>query len=407
MNDFQTTTLHFNGPQSNSVIESRWVLPGGQNILGASLKVNDLILTPNVPCHFPVQSGVYACANRVQFLKNKKLVSTYTARSRTPVLLSALYGSNDAQKVLSVLSGTGNVVRYDPLTKLQFYERPVVGVDSAQIELRILLDVLNHLTVINDELEIRVTWITQSRAKEAFVPISSADTVSSFTINSPYLTFETLNKDMKQPDKVVFNEYIEDSIVIPAGTANQLQNISVNTNAFIGKTVNHLVVSTLPATVVNLGPSAGFTPLFRLHTTQMSIACPGERFTVNVNGADVLGNSNSNDAIKFSFFNDVMKMKGLSPIAITNAHISKTAYSVVNEIPNNESSTGAITTSDDVTGYYSYMGVQLNKRVNQFININYQRQGTDETFPDFNQQLSLRVVAEVPCALVGDVKSYL
>jgi hypothetical protein len=135
----------------------------------------------------------------------------------------------------------------------------------------------------------------------------------------------------------------------------------------------------------------------------MSIACPGERFTVNVNGADVLGNSNSNDAIKFSFFNDVMKMKGLSPIAITNAHISKTAYSVVNEIPNSTS----FNPSNDVTGYYSYMGVQLNKRVNQFININYQRQGTDETFPDFNQQLSLRVVAEVPCALVGDVKSYL
>jgi hypothetical protein len=99
MNDFQTTTLHFNGPQSNSVIESRWVLPGGQNILGASLKVNDLILTPNVASHFPVQSGVYACVQRVQLLKNKKLVSTYTARSRTPVLLSALYGSNDAQKV--------------------------------------------------------------------------------------------------------------------------------------------------------------------------------------------------------------------------------------------------------------------------------------------------------------------
>jgi hypothetical protein len=138
----------------------------------------------------------------------------------------------------------------------------------------------------------------------------------------------------------------------------------------------------------------------------MSIACPGERFTVNVNGADVLGNSNSNDAIKFSFFNDVMKMKGLSPIAITNAHISKTAYSVVNEIPNNESSTGAITTSDDVTGYYSYMGVQLNKRVNQFININYQRQG-QATYAEFDEQLSLRLVAEIPCALVGDVKSYL
>ena len=405
MNDFQTTTLHFNGPQSNSVIESRWVLPGGQNILGASLKVNDLILTPNVASYFPVQSGVYACVSRVQLLKNKKLVSTYTARSRTPVLLSSLYGSNDLQKVLSVLSGTGNVVRYDPLTKLQFYERPVVGVDSAQIELRILLDILNHLTVINDELEIRVTWITQSRAKEAFVPVSSADTVSSFTINSPYLTFETLNKDMKQPDKVVFNEYIEDSVVIPAGTADQLQNVKVSTNAFIGKTVNHLLVSTLPSTVVSLAPSAGFTPLFRLHTTQMSIACPEERFTFNVNGADVLGNSNSNDAIKFSFFHDVMKMKGLSPIAISNAHISKTAYSIVNEIPN-EVSNDEVAPSDDVTGYYSYMAIQLNKRVNQFININYQRQG-QATYEEFDEQLSLRLVAEVPCSLVGDVKSYL
>jgi hypothetical protein len=405
MNDFQTTTLHFNGPQSNSVIESRWVLPGGQNILGASLKVNDLILTPNVASYFPVQSGVYACVSRVQLLKNKKLVSTYTARSRTPVLLSSLYGSNDAQKVLSVLSGTGNVVRYDPLTKLQFYERPVVGVDSAQIELRILLDILNHLTVINDELEIRVTWITQSRAKEAFVPISAADTVSSFTINSPYLTFETLNKDMKQPDKVVFNEYIEDSVVIPAGAADQLQNLKVNSNAFIGKTVNHLLVSTLPSSVVNLAPSAGFTPLFRLHTTQMSIACPEERFTFNVNGADVLGNSNSNDAIKFSFFHDVMKMKGLSPIAISNAHISKTAYSIVNEIPN-EISNDEVAPSDDVTGYYSYMAIQLNKRVNQFITINYQRQG-QATYEEFDEQLSLRLVAEVPVSLVGDVKSYL
>lgn len=405
MNDFQTTTLHFNGPQSNSVIESRWVLPAGQNILGASIKINDLIVTPNVPCHFPVQSGVYACVSRVQFLKNKKLATTYTARSRTPVLLSSLYGSNDLQKVLSVLSGTGNVVRYDPLTKLQFYERPVVGVDSAQIELRLLLDILNHLTVINDEIEIRVTWITQSRAKEAFVPVSPDDTVSSFTINTPYLTFETLNKDMKQPDKVVFNEYIEDSIVIPAGAPDQLQNVKVNSNGFIGKTVNHLLVSTLPSSVINLAPSDKFTPLFRLHTTQMSIACPEERFTFNVNGADVLGNSNSNDAIKFSFFHDVMKMKGLSPIAISNAHISKTAYSLVNEIPNSVSN-DEVAPSDDITGYYSYMAIQLNKRVNQFININYQRQGLS-TIEDFDQQLSLRLVAEVPCSLVGDVKSYL
>ena len=406
MNDFQTTTLHFNPPQSNSVIESRWVLPAGQNILGASLKVNDLRLTPNVPSFFPVQSGAYACVSRVQLLKNKKLVTTYTARSRTPVLLSALYGSNDLQKVLSVLSGTGNVVRYDPKTKLQFYERPVVGVDSAQLELRLLLDVLNHLTVINDELEIRVTWITQNRAKEAFVPISSGDTVSSFTINTPYLTFETLNKDMKQPEKVIFNEYIEDSVVIPVGAADQLQNVKVSTNAFIGKTVNHLVLSTLPSSVVSLAPSEGFDPLFRLHTTQMSIACPQERFTLNVNGSDVLGNSSSNDAIKLSFFHDVMKMKGLSPIAISNAHISKTAYSLVNEIPNEVNEDG-IAPSDYVTGYYSYMGVQLNKRVNQFININYQRQGSAGTFPEFDEQLSLRLVAEVPCALVGDVKSYL
>jgi hypothetical protein len=382
------------------------VLPAGQNILGASLKVNDLRLTPNVPSFFPVQSGAYACVSRVQLLKNKKLVTTYTARSRTPVLLSALYGSNDLQKVLSVLSGTGNVVRYDPKTKLQFYERPVVGVDSAQIELRLLLDVLNHLTVINDELEIRVTWITQSRAKEAFVPVSAADTVSSFTINSPYLTFETLNKDMKQPEKVIFNEYIEDSVVIPVGAADQLQNVKVSTNAFIGKTVNNLVLSTLPSSVVSLDPSAGFDPLFRLHTTQMSIACPQERFTLNVNGSDVLGNSSSNDAIKLSFFHDVMKMKGLSPIAISNAHISKTAYSLVNEIPNEVNEDG-IAPSDYVTGYYSYMGVQLNKRVNQFININYQRQGSAGTFPEFDEQLSLRLVAEVPCALVGDVKSYL
>lgn len=405
MNDFQTTTLHFNPPQSNSVVETRYVLNANQNILGASLKVNDLKLTPNVPCNFPVQSGVYACLSRAQLYKNKKLVNTHTARSRTPALLSSLYGSNDAQKVLSVLSGTGNVVRYDPLTKLQFYERPVVGVDSAQIELRLLLDVLNHLTVINDELEIRLTWITQSRCKEAFCPISSDDTVTSFTINSPYLTFETLNKDMKQPDKVVFNEYIEDSIVIPVASPAQLQSVKVSTNAFIGKTVNHLLMSAIPSSVVNLAPSAGFAPLFKLHTTQMSIACPDEKISLNVNGSDVLGNSNSNDAIKFSFFTDVMKMKGLSPIAISNAHISRSAYSIVNEIANSVSA-GAISTTDFVTGYYSYMGVQLNRRVNQFININYQRQ-PESTLADFEEQLSFRIVAECPCALVGDVKSYL
>jgi phospholipase C len=100
-----------------------------------------------------------------------------------------------------------------------------------------------------------------------------------------------------------------------------------------------------------------------------------------------------------------MKMKGLSPIAISNAHISKTAYSLVNEIPNSVSD-DEVAPSDDITGYYSYMAIQLNKRVNQFININYQRKG-QATIEEFDEQLSLRLVAEVPCSLVGDVKSYL
>lgn len=396
MNDFQTTTLHFNPPQSTSTVQTRWVLPAGQNVLGSSIKINDLICQPNVPCHFPVQSGVYAVISRVQLYKNKKLVNTYVARRRTPVLLSSLYGSNDAQKVLSVLSGTGNVVRADPQTRLQFFERPVVGVDSCQVELRLLLDVLNHLTVINDEIEIVCSWIPQARAKEAFCPVDQTQTVSSFTINTPYLTFETLNKDMKQPDKIVFNEYVEDVITVPAVAENTLQSAKLSSNAFINKTVNHLLISTLPASVVSLNPSENIESLFNLHTTQMSIACDQEKIILNVNGKDVIGNSQANDAIKFSLFADVMAMKGLSPIAISNAHLGNQANSILNEIPSNE-----------ITGYYSYMGVQLNRRINQFINIDYQRKGTSETVTTLNEALSLSLVAEVPCALVGDVKTYL
>lgn len=400
MQDYQTTQLHFNPPQSNSVVMTRWVLPAGQNILGGSLKVNDLRVQPNVACNFPVQSGVYACVQRVQLLKNKKLVNVYQARARTPVLLSALYGSNDAQKVLSVLSGTGNVVRYNPVSKKLKYERPVVGVDSAQIELRLLLDLLNHMTVINDELEIIISWVPQTRVKEAFVPINPDDTVSSFTINLPYLTFETLNgKDVKQPEKIVFNEYIEDSIYVPEIAVDEQQNVALASNAFLGKTVNHLLVQTLPSNVVNLSPDTDIAPLFNLHTTQCSVPMPGEKIRWRVNGKDIFGNSNSNGAIKLAFFADVMKQKGLSPVAISNAHL-QTNFSPVDEIPDNAGGT------DYITGYYSYMGVQLNKRVNELINIDYQRQGT-ATDTTFNKQLSLRVVAEVPCVLVGDVKSYL
>lgn len=401
MNDFQTTSLHFNPPQSNSVVMTRWVLPAGQNILGGSIKVNNLKVVPDVPCNFPVQSGVYACVQRVQLLKNKKLVNTYTARSRTPPLLSALYGSNDAQKVLSVLSGTGNVVRFNPQTRKLKYERPVCGVDSAQLELRLLLDVLNHLTVINDEIEIIVSWIPQSRVKEAFVPVSPNETVSSFTFeDTPYLTFETLNgKEVKQPEKVIFNEYIEDTITIPQVAEGESQSQALSTNFVLGKTVNHLLVSTIPSSLVSLTPDVDAEPLFNLHTTQCSVPMFNEAIRWRVNGKDVFGNSNPNSAIKLAFFADVMKQKGLSPIAVSNAHL-QTNFSPVDEIPDNEGGT------DFLTGYYSYMGVQLNKRVNEMITIDYQRQGT-ATDTTFNQQLNLRVVAEVPVALVGDVKSYL
>lgn len=385
---YQSVLSHYDQPQSHtSGGQTRWVLPAGKRIFAPSLKLMDLKVTPNVPCYFSSSVGVYGCIRRIQIRLNKREITQFNARRVLPLLLASM-GNNDYQKgVASVLFGTGNNVSYDPITRLLTLERPVVGEFKHEILLRHLSDILNTIQVIEQELEIIIDWMPTNQAKDFLCPVDIDSAVTSYTIDKPYLSYETLTNDkLQQPKEVIFREYIQDEWTVEAiNTENTTQPpIGLRSNAYKGKTIQRLILINTPSSLLS-SPSNDLKILYNLFGTHLSLPQKQENFAIIVNGENLLTRTNVNDATKLAFTQDSWG----STSATTHAHLN-TLTSVLKEFPEG--------TNDYMNGYFSYAVLELNRFIQQDILVNYTRM-SDISTPSMASQLILSGVAEVLCKL--------
>jgi hypothetical protein len=384
---FQSVLSHYDKPSSHSQSQTRWVLPAGKRIFAPSLKMLDIKITPSTPCYYASSVGVYGCIRRIQLRLNKREITQFNARRMLPLALASM-GDNDYQKgISSVLFGSGNNVAYDYKTRLLTLERPQVG-GRNQILFRHLLDILNSIGVIEQELEIIVDWMPQSQSKDFLCPVDIDASVTSYTIDAPYLSYETLTNDkLQQPKEVMFREYIQDEWTIePIATDNTIQPpLGLRSNAYKGKTVQRLILSNQPSSLLST-PAEDLKILYNLFGTHLSVGQKAENFAIIVNGVNLLTRTNSNDATKLAFTQDSWG----SSSATTHAHIN-TLNSVLKEFPE--------ASNDYLNSYFSYAVLELNAYIQQDILINYTRTSDTSNHPSLKDQMILSGIAEVLCKL--------
>lgn len=383
---------HFDKPSSHSQVQTRWVLPAGKKIFAPSVKLLEIAINPNKPSYFPALVGAYACVKRIQLRLNNRLVDLWTSQSILPYLV-AQSGDNEKQfGVNSVIYGTGNNIKYDPTSKLLTLDRPLVDSNKATIKLPIYLDLLNNIGVIDDSLEIIVDWETSPY--KLLCPVDPNDPPTSFNIDAPFLSYETLNGDYKQPDNVPYRMWLNDQFSVPAITTDSTMNqYEIRSNAFNKKTLGRMMLVNTPSSI-NIGdPNSDAVALYGLFGYYQSTPMIKENFNVALDGRNILTFRNvNNDATKLSVAHDTWG----PAVFVTNGHIhaQKSVLVDLAEAPLN--------------GFASYGCVELNSFVDKELAMTYRRfSDVVATYPTLAEQLIINAIAEVKCMLVKGEKVYL
>jgi hypothetical protein len=393
----QVSQVHYDKPQSHQglstggTLQTRYVIPGGRQILSNSIKILDLKVNPNRPCKFPALVGAYSCIKRLQIRLNSKEVDVWTAKSVLPYLIS-MFGDNEYNKgMLSQVAMTGNNVLYDPVSKLLTLDIPDVDVRTATLNLSVYSDLLNKIGIINMPMEIIIDWET---LPINFLLSNGGGAVDTFNIAAPYLTYETLSAyDKAQPAQVEYTQWIEDQWSVPAIADNVSQQYEIRSNAFNNKYIHRLMLTNVPSSIVNNTPTADLEQLYSVFGSYMSVPMKQEIFNIARDGMNLLTFRNvSNDAVKLSVAHDTWG-QGLF---VTNAHMHTKASVLLN------------LTAAPLNGYASYGCCEISDFIKKELQITYRRTADDNgDYPALGAQLVIAAVAEVKVVLDGDEKVYI
>jgi hypothetical protein len=387
----QLSQVHYDKPQSHSNIQTRWVIPGGKKILSQSIEILDLKLNPNRSCKFASLVGAYGCIKKVQIRMNNKEVDVWYAQSALPYLI-AMSGDNERQKGINQqVSLTGNNVVYDPVEQLLTLERPDVDSRTATLKLSLYSDLFNKIGIVNMPMEIIIDWETNL---SRFLISNGGGNVDTVSISPPFLTYETWNGDYEQPAQVEFTQWIEDQMNIPnISTNNTQQQYEIRSNAFNNKYIHRLLLTNIPASVINNAPSADLQDLYNIFGYYMSVPMKQENFNIARDGMNLLTFRNvSNDAVKLSVAHDTWGQS----VFTTGAHMH-TNNSVLLELE-----------EAPLNGYASYGCCEVSDYIRKELQITYRRKSdVNNTYPALGAQLVLSAVAEVKCILEGDEKIYI
>jgi hypothetical protein len=338
---------HFDKPVSHNQVQTRWVLGSGKKIFAPSIKLLDIEINPDQPSYFPALVGAYACVKKIQMKLNNRLVDLWTSQAILPYLI-AQSGDNEKQfGVNALLYGTGNNVKYDPSSKLLTLDRPVVDSNKATIKLPIYLDLLNNIGIIDDSVEIIIDW--ENNINKLLCPVDPDTPATAFDIAAPYLSYETLNGDYKQPDNVPYRMWVNDQFSVNSidvsGTTAQYE---IRSNAFNKHTLGRMMFINTPSSINNGTPHADAQDLYNLFGYYQSTPMIKEVFNVALDGRNILTFRNvNNDSTKLSVTQDAWG----PAVFVTNGHLHA-KKSVLIDL-----------SGSPLNGFASYGSVELNSFV--------------------------------------------
>jgi hypothetical protein len=404
------TKTHYDRPYTSSQSQTIFKI-SSHKIYAMSMKLLDLKVTPLdndgnvVPSYFPTSVGAYSCIRRVQ-LKLKSLeVDNFYAQSILPLLLSEL--SNEEQKGLaSVLHLSGAGVSYDQASKKLVFDRPVSTENSASLKLGVYLDLLNKIGVIDtkaNDLELIIDW--ERDVNKIFIPVDSTNKATKFTINIPYLSYESfvgVHASMEQPDNVTFVQRVEDVFNIEANSSvgTSVTN-QIRSNAFQQKTVGRMLFVNKPRTIEDGNPAADMTELYNAFGFYQSTPMYLENMNVSQTGQNIFTmRGTSNPGVSLATVADCW---GPFNFVSTGHYHSKD--SVLKDLPGNANN------GKSLNGFAGYTGIILNRRINKELQVTYSRTAPSNItvgagYPSLASQMSLFACGEVFCVLKNGVREY-
>lgn len=387
------TQIFYDKPSSHSNVQTRWTIPGGKHIYAPSIKILDLGIELDQLSYFPALVGAYGLIKKVQVRLNNRLVDIWNAQQMLPVLIS-LSGDNEKQiGINSVLYGSGNNVKYDPVSKLLSLERDIVHDKKYSLKLSVYSDLLNNIGVITDPIEIIVDW--ESSINKCTVPVNPLTPATTLNVLSPYLSYETLNDESyQQPNEVPFRQWVLDQFSIPAITNSSTnQQYEIRSNAFNNHVVGRLVLVNTPSSLTQGTPDIDMEELYNLFGYYQSTPMAKENFNIAVDGKSILTFRNvNNNATKASLLADAFG----PTVFTTNAHVHSVQSPLV-ELQGTR-----------LNGYASYGCAEINGRVAKELALTYRRSSDDNTeYPSLASNLVINCIAEVKCLLKDGLKSYL
>jgi hypothetical protein len=389
---------HYDKPQSHSTNQTRWVIPAGKKIYAPSMKLLDLKIKPDKDCYFPALIGAYSAIKRVQIKLDNRLVDVWYAQEMLPLLIAGL-SDNDGQKCINrALFSSGNNVVYDNTTKLLKLDRPLVqaggNAPTSTLKLLVFSDLLNSIGVITSAMEIIIDWETD--VSKLFCPKVISSPPTSFTIDAPYLSYETLNGDYKQPDKVPFRQWVQDRFNVPAIAGNnETQRYEIRSNAFNAKTIGRMVLVNTPQCIENASANNDIEQLYSVFGKYMSVPMKLENYNAAKDGRLIFSLRNvNNDSVKLSTTVDAWG----DAVFVTNGHIHS-KKSVLSELQAG---------SSILNGFASYGSIEINDYVSKELQLTYMRTSdVNATYPTIAENLVISAIAEVKCELVNGLKVYI
>jgi hypothetical protein len=388
---------HYDKPQSHSNSQTRWVLPAGRKIYAPSVKILDLKVKPNKDSYFPALVGAYSAIKRVQIKLDNRLIDVWYAQEILPLLVAGL-GDNEHQKCINrALFSSGNNVVYDPETKLLKLDRPLVqagdNAPTSSLKLVVFSDLLNSIGVVNSAMEIIIDW--ETNVKKLFCPKVISDPATTYTIDAPYLSYETLNGEYDQPNNVPFRQWLEDRFTAPAiANNNESSRYEVRSNAFQNKTVGRMLLVNTPQCIENSAANTDIEQLYSVFGKYMSVPMKMENYNLAKDGRLLFSLRNvNNDSVKLSTTVDAWG----DAVFATNAHIHS-KKSILTDLQAG---------SDILNGYASYGSVEINDFVSKELQMTYMRNSdVAANFPTLAEPVIISAIAEVKCMLVDGLKVY-
>jgi hypothetical protein len=394
------TNVHFDRPIEHSNTRTRWQLNPNQKIFANSIKIIDLNITNGTskPAYYNALIGGYGCVKRAQLMLDGAEVDLFYAGSVLPYIL-AESGDNERQKgVNSVIYSTGNNVSYDPLTKQMTLERPQVGDNPLTLKLSVYLNLLSKIQILNQKVELIIDWCTT--ASDLMVPVTTGDQVSMGAISQPFLTYETLEGEWQQPDKIFYQQYVEDQFIVPAlATPSAVQSKNIRSNAFNNKSISRLMLTNSPT---NSG-AADLAKIYSVFGTKyFSVGQFQENYNLLHGGETIFQMRNvNNDATKLSTVHDCFG----DGVFVTNGHLN-VKYPLLKELQTLDN--GVPIEADQLTSFASFGAIEINQKIKKELQLIYQRTIPNNVadLPSLGSDLTIICVGEVLCELVGGKKVY-